>query len=48
LVMLLTGSRAIRDVLLFPHMRPPGRAEAEVEESEPPARLPDSSAEGRP
>ncbi|HEY0407405.1 MAG TPA: amino acid--tRNA ligase-related protein, partial [Pyrinomonadaceae bacterium] len=33
-VMLLTGQRSIRDVILFPHMRPERRADAAAEEAE--------------
>jgi lysyl-tRNA synthetase class 2 len=34
LVMLLTGQRSIRDVILFPHMRPERRAEEASEETQ--------------
>jgi lysyl-tRNA synthetase class 2 len=34
LVMLLTNKRSIRDVILFPHMRPERRAEEAKEETE--------------
>jgi lysyl-tRNA synthetase class 2 len=34
LVMLLTGKRSIRDVILFPHMRPERKTENKLEEEE--------------